>query len=31
LKELEKRLTRETGFDIKGHLLELSGLCPGCR
>ena len=31
LKELEKRLTKETGFDIKEHLLELSGLCPDCH
>ena len=31
LDDMEKRLTQETRFDIKGHLLEFSGLCPDCR
>ena len=31
LGELEKRLSAETGFDIEGHLLEFSGLCPSCQ
>ena len=31
LSRLEKRLSRETGFEMKGHLLELSGRCPSCQ
>ena len=31
LSRLEKRLSRETGFEVKGHLLELSGRCPSCQ
>ena len=31
LSELERRLSRETGFEIEGHLLEFSGLCRNCR
>ena len=31
LGRLEKRLSRETGFKMKGHLLELSGRCPSCQ
>ena len=31
LDDLEKRLSRETRFDINGHLLEFFGLCPDCR
>lgn len=31
LTELEQRLSRETSFDIDGHLLEFYGLCPDCR
>lgn len=31
LSRLEKRLSRETGFKMKGHLLELSGHCPSCQ
>jgi Fur family ferric uptake transcriptional regulator len=31
LSELEQKLSRKTGFDINGHLLEFSGLCPSCR
>jgi Fur family ferric uptake transcriptional regulator len=30
LGELERRVSRETGFEIEGHLLELSGRCHGC-
>ena len=30
LNELEHRLSRKTGFDINGHLLEFSGICPNC-
>jgi Fur family ferric uptake transcriptional regulator len=31
LTELEKRLRRETGFEIEGHLLEFIGLCQNCQ
>ena len=31
LADLEQRLSRETKFDINGHLLEFYGLCPDCR
>jgi Fe2+ or Zn2+ uptake regulation protein len=31
LADLEQRLSRETRFDINGHLLEFYGLCPDCR
>jgi Fur family ferric uptake transcriptional regulator len=31
LTELEKRLSRETGFEIEGHLLEFIGRCRSCR
>lgn len=30
LKQLEQRLTRETGFNVEGHLLEIYGRCPDC-
>jgi Fur family ferric uptake transcriptional regulator len=30
LVELEKKLSQESGFDIKGHLLEFYGLCRSC-
>ncbi len=30
LSSLEHRLSRETGFNIEGHLLELYGSCPDC-
>lgn len=30
LNEMEKRLSQESGFDIKGHLLEFYGLCRDC-
>ena len=28
---LEKRLSRETGFEIEGHLLEFIGRCQKCQ
>ncbi len=28
---LEERLSRETGFEIEGHLLEFTGRCRRCR
>jgi Fur family ferric uptake transcriptional regulator len=28
--EMEKKLSRESGFDIQGHLLEFYGLCRDC-
>lgn len=31
LSELQARLSRETGFEIEGHLLEFSGRCKDCR
>ena len=31
LSELAHRLSRETGFQIEGHLLEFSGHCHNCR
>ncbi|MGD0794192.1 MAG: Fur family transcriptional regulator [Dehalococcoidales bacterium] len=30
LNEMEKKLSLESGFDIKGHLLEFYGLCRDC-
>jgi Fur family transcriptional regulator, ferric uptake regulator len=30
LDELERRLSRETGFKIDGHLLEFNGHCQAC-
>lgn len=30
LSQLEKRLSRKTGFEIEGHLLEFYGRCPDC-
>jgi len=31
LADLEHKLTKETGFNIREHLLEFYGLCPECR
>jgi len=31
LGELERRLSRETSFEISGHLLEFMGQCRKCR
>jgi Fur family transcriptional regulator, ferric uptake regulator len=31
LDELTRILANKTGFTIKGHLLEFSGLCPDCQ
>ena len=31
LETLERELSRQTGFSITGHSLELFGLCPACR
>ncbi len=31
LGELERRLSRESGFRIDGHLLEFTGLCQACQ
>ena len=28
--EMEKKLSQESGFDIRGHLLEFYGLCRDC-
>ena len=30
LSMLEHRLSRETGFNIEGHILEIRGKCPDC-
>lgn len=29
--ELQERMARETGFDIRSHRLDFYGLCPDCR
>jgi len=31
LGQLIKRIERQTGFTVDGHLLQLSGLCPECQ
>ncbi len=31
LGELEKRLSRDTGFEMEGHLLEFYGRCQHCQ
>ena len=31
LSRLEARLSRETGFEIEGHLLEFTGRCRNCQ
>ena len=30
LSQIEQRLSRETGFNIQGHLLQVHGSCPEC-
>jgi Fur family ferric uptake transcriptional regulator len=30
LSQLEQQLSKDTGFDIEGHLLEFYGKCPSC-
>ena len=30
LDEMERKLSQESGFDIKGHLLEFYGICGTC-
>ena len=30
LDEMEEKLSQESGFDIKGHLLEFYGICRSC-
>jgi Fur family ferric uptake transcriptional regulator len=30
LGEMERKLSQESGFDIKGHLLEFYGVCRSC-
>lgn len=31
LDSLEKKLAKETGFIIKGHSIEFTGICPDCQ
>lgn len=31
LTSLEAQITGETGFTIRGHMLQLVGLCPSCQ
>lgn len=31
LSELEQKVSRETGFEIEGHLLEFAGRCQNCQ
>lgn len=31
LSDLERRLSRETGFELESHLLEFLGCCPQCQ
>jgi Fe2+ or Zn2+ uptake regulation protein len=31
VRDLAKRLEVESGYEIEGHLLEMFGICPGCR
>lgn len=31
LHDLTKRISKQTGFEIDGHLLEFQGRCPDCR
>ena len=29
--EVEKKIEKETGFIIKGHSFEFTGICPNCQ
>jgi Fe2+ or Zn2+ uptake regulation protein len=31
LSDLLGALSRKTGYDIRGHILEITGVCPACR
>jgi Fe2+ or Zn2+ uptake regulation protein len=31
LSKLEQKLSKETSFEINGHLLEFTGRCRDCR
>jgi Fur family ferric uptake transcriptional regulator len=31
LSDIERRLSRDTGFEMESHLLEFLGRCPACQ
>ena len=31
LRDIERRLSRDTGFEMESHLLEFLGRCPACQ